>query len=314
MKKWHLFRAFFAVFVVIFIMTFLLTASAMKCIRNFVEIAEITEITEITWLYRCAIGSAVISFIASVAIILSTKRIGETSFSFWLKRNYPKLLLGYLLTIFALVSMKSQPIWTVEVVYDVLSTQWTIFGLSLTIFLVWNVIIVDFLKKKQPKEYDSADLIQKYKVVREKDSLSQEIETTFSTTILLTINLFLLLFSTTLIYITARADSVFTQNVLHCSYFFTTNSIVSLFLDILKPLKEEKAEMLKNNSVTKEDINKAEAAFFAQAIIEGIKEKVLSLDSEKYTQEEKKKILVECLEIFKESVNNSGNSSPDGKK
>lgn len=308
MKKWHLFRMFAEEFVFVFIITFLFTNSVVVCIKNFVEIAEMT------WYYRCAIGSAVISVIASVAIVLSTKRIGETNFSFWLKRNYSKLLLGYFLIIIALVSMKGQPIWTEEVVRDVLSIQWTIFGLSLTIFLVWNVIIVDFLKKKQPKECDSDDLIQKYKVVMKKDSLSQEIETTFSTTILLTINLFLLLLSTTFIYITPEADLVFTQNILHCSYFFTTNSIVCLFIDILKPLKNDKAEMLKNNSVTKEDINNAEAAFLTQAIIDGLTEKVMSLDSEKYTQEEKRKMIDECLEVFKESVQNSEKSSPNKKK
>lgn len=308
MKKWHLFRMFAEEFVFVFIITFLFTNSVVVCIKNFVEIAEMT------WYYRCAIGSAVISVIASVAIVLSTKRIGETNFSFWLKRNYSKLLLGYFLIIIALVSMKGQPIWTEEVVRDVLSIQWTIFGLSLTIFLVWNVIIVDFLKKKQPKECDPDDLIQKYKVVMKKDSLSQEIETTFSTTILLTINLFLLLLSTTFIYITPEADSVFTQNILHCSYFFTTNSIVCLFIDILKPLKNDKAEMLKNNSVTKEDINNAEAAFLTQAIIDGLTEKVMSLDSEKYTQEEKRKMIDECLEVFKESVQNSEKSSPNKKK
>lgn len=297
MRKGKTFGLFILFFLAYFFFAFFFVASILACINNF------TEVTNKVLLW-CGVGLVIISAIMSVLTVRNTKRIGETRFSFWFERNYPKLLVGYFLTIFALVSIKSQAIWTAEVVYDILSLQWTIFGLSLTVFLVWDVIIVEFLKNRQPKEPDPSDLLQKYKLALEKRAFSQEIETTFSTIVLLTINLFLLLVSTSLIYISAKPESVFAQGILHCSFFFTTNSIASLFLDILKPLNRDKTEMLKNSNVTKEDIDKAYAALFVQNIVEGIEEAVMGLDPEKYTEEEKKELIVACLEAFREGIEN----------
>ena len=80
-----------------------------------------------------------------------------------------------------------------------------------------------------------------------------------------------------------------------------------LFLDILKPLKRDKVELLKDNAVTKSEIDNAQGIVIAQAIIEGIKKGVEGLDPKLYSEEEKQQILLEYLEAFKESFNNKGN-------
>lgn len=208
----------------------LLVVSILVCINNFVKVPNKA-------LFWCCVAIVIASAINTGLTVRNTKRFRETRLSFWLEKNGPKLLLGYLLTIIALVSVKSELIWDANTASDMLSLQWSIFGLSLTIFLVWNVIIVEFLKNRQPKEPGSSELLQKYKLALEKRSFSKEIETTFFSVVLLTINLFLLLLSTSLTYIGAKSENIITQNILHCSFFFTTNSISCLFLDILKPLK-----------------------------------------------------------------------------
>jgi hypothetical protein len=274
--------------------------SLLICINNFVNVSAKA-------LFWSCVSIVIVSVVIAVLMVKNTKQFQETRFSFWLGKNSPKLLLSYFLIVFALVSIRSEPTWDANTVYDILSLQWTIFGLSLTIFLVWNVIIVEFFKNTQPKEPDPSDSFQKYKLVLEKKSFSQELETTFSTIVLLTINLFLLLLSTSLIYISAEYESIITQNILRFTFFFTTNSIVCLFLDLLTPLEKDRAEMLKRNQVTKEDIDKAQLALFTQAIIKGIEEGVMSLDSEKYTEEEKKKLIAEYLEAFKDGWKSKDN-------
>lgn len=305
MKKGKKIGLFVSVFFVALFFSFILASSMLTCINTFVELS-----SEIRFYCSVGIGAA-ISIVVSVITVRSTKRICETRFSFWLSKNYPKLLISYIFLILALRSIKSEPVWDTEAVLNILSVQWTIFGLSLTVFFVWNVIIVEFLKKRQPGVDDSADLLQKYKIIIEKKSYSQEVETTFFAVTILTVNLFLLLLSTSQIYIVAEPDTLFTQTILRCSFFFTTNSIACLFLDILKPLKKEKTELIKNNNVTKAEIDCAHAALWAQTIIEGIQKAVMTLDPEKYTEEEKKQILIAYLEAFREAVNDSKNSKPD---
>lgn len=308
MKKRKIYGLFLLVFFAFLLFTSIFVGVILICINNFIALSSMI------WIWLGLTISIVISFVGTTLIVCRTKRIRETKLSFWLGKNYPKLLLGYILFVLALASVKNQLVWTTDMVYDVLSLQWTIFGLSLTIFLVWNVIMVEFLKNKQPKESDSSSVFSKYIVAIEKKTYSQEIETTFSTAILLTINLLLLLLSTSLIYISAKPDSIITQNILLCSFFFTTNSIVCLFMDILKPLNKDKAEMLRNNNVTKEDIDKAQAVLFAQAIIDGLKVGVMSLDPEKYSEDEKRILFVEYLEAFKDYVNSKEDSNSANQK
>lgn len=308
MKRGKIFGVFVLAFFAFFFFTSILVGSILICINNFIDLVGMV------WFWRGLKISGIVSVVGAVLIVRRTKRIQETKFSFWIGKNYPKLLLGYIFVVLALASVKKQPIWATDMVYEVLSLQWTIFGLSLTIFLVWNVIIVEFLKSKQPKQSDSSDLLAKYTLAIEKKTYSQEIETTFTTVVLLTINLFLLLLSTFAIYMNVKPESVVTQNILHCSFFFTTNSIVCLFMDILMPLKSDKAEMLKNNNVTKEDIDKALAALLTQAVIDGFKEGIMSLDSEKYTEDEKKELFIGYLEAFRDYVRSKETSKSDNQK
>ena len=305
MKKAKSFGLFVSAFSVIFFFVVVLVGSVLICINKFIDLPGIV------WFWRGLKISAVVSFLGAVLIVRSTKRFKETKLSFWIGKNFSKLLLGYVLAVLLISSINSQPIWDADMVYEVLSLQWTIFGLSLTIFLVWNVIMVEFLKAKQPNVSDSSSLFQKYTLALEKKTYTQEIDTTFNSIVLLTINLFLLLLSSTMIYINMKPESIITQNILLCSFFFTTNSIICLFIDILSPLKRDKAEMLKNNSVTKSDIDKAQAALFAQAIIDGITQGVMALDSEKYTEEEKKKMIVEYLESFRDGLKGKEKNETD---
>lgn len=292
MKKVKTVGMIVLLFFILFVLAFLLFSAILICISNFIEL------TDRIWLRRAAEVSAVVALIGIVLTTVHSKnRIGETSFSFWFHKNTAKIIIGYILFLIALISIRNESAWTTEAVYDILSLQWMIFGLSLTIFLVWNVIIVEFLKRKQPKESDSDDLLQKYKIVLEKHDFSQEVEVTYSTIILLTINLLLLLISTSLIYISAKPNSILTQNVLRCSFFLTTNSIIGLFHDILKPLKKEKTEMLKNNNVTKSEINTAQAALLFQNALEEMEEK-WGLDTEINTQEEKENLYNKFLETL----------------
>lgn len=305
MKQGKTFGLFVLTFMAFFFFVVLLVGSILICINKFIDLPGMV------WFWRGLMISAIVAFIGAVLIVRSTKHFKETKMSFWLGKNYPKLLLGYILSVLTIGSINNQAIWTADMVYEVLSLQWTIFGLSLTIFLVWNVIMVEFLKTKQPKMSDSPSLYQKYILALEKKTYTQEIDTTFNSVVMLTINLFLLLLSTTMIYISMKPESIITQNVLLCSFFFTTNSVICLFIDILSPLKKDKEEMLKNNSITKSDIDKAYAAQFAQAIIDGITQGVMALDSDKYTEEDKKKLIVEYLTAFKDFVKERESSDPE---
>ena len=204
MKKTKTFGLFVLAFFVVFFFVVLLVGSILICINKFIDLPGMV------WFWRGLKISGTVALVGAALIVRSTKRLRETKLSLWIGKHLPKLLLGYILAVLTIVSINSKPIWDVDMVSEVLSFQWTIFGLSLTIFLVWNVIMVEFLKAKQPKVSDSSSLFQKYMLALEKRTYTLEIDATFNTVALLTMNLFLLLIASTIIYISMKPESIIT--------------------------------------------------------------------------------------------------------
>ena len=97
-------------------------------------------------------SSIILSFVFSVVILVyviiqsnSTKR---TKLSNWIAMNWSKLSLYYIVSLICFVSIKTEIIWGFNQLENIISLEWTIFGISITIFLVWNVLISKYLTSR----------------------------------------------------------------------------------------------------------------------------------------------------------------------
>lgn len=286
------------------IMTFYLVFSVVQCMRNFVEIE----------LKTALLFAACIALLAAILTIIyfcnRIHRIKETRFGFWLSNNYPKLLLGYFILVFALMSITNEAVWTAEEINDVLTIEWTIFGLSLTVFLVWNVLIVEYLKKRKPVDLVNPDFVQKLQLMMDKRSYNQEVESTFTHMVYLTINLFMLLFSSSLVYFSHLPNEVLTQNIVRCTFFLSTNTIVMLFLDILKPLKDDKKSLIEDNQVSKSELDTAQVKAIIQMFIDAEIKRIN--ETEGLSDEEKRRLTKEFFESCKAAIPSKKDSNSDG--
>ena len=294
MRKGNSLSVYIVAFLCAFFASFVFVFTFLECVNNFVVIQSMTI------LVIASLSGIALSIIVVVCIALRRKKVGESKVGFWFSNNSPKLILGYFLLLLFLESVTADAIWTADELNDILTLEWTIFGLSLTIFLVWNVLIVDYLKKKRPVETESLQFLQKYRLLLERQSFSQEVELTFSTIVFLSINLILLLVSSSLLFIVHKPESLITQNFIRCAFFFSTNTIVSLFFDILKPLKKDKDDLKAGNRVTKGELDAALGGTLLQTIIETEIEQISKLEN--ITDEEKKLLTVRCLEEWKDAI------------
>lgn len=266
-----------------FISAFFFAYSLLHCIRNFFDVKN-------QLCLLVSLGAGLVFAIAySIWSALSGKTIRQSKVSFWFESNSPKLILSYLIILLCLISITDKAIWSAEEIVDVLSLEWTIFGLSVTIFLVWNIIYIEYLKKIQPKEPDTDDYLEKYEFLGQKQSFYRQVENSFTSIILLSINLFLLLFSSSFVHISRMEEAILTQNLVLCTFYFSTNTIALLFFDLLKPLKKDRDTFRKANQVTKEErdstLERAIMQKLADAQIRAI------CDSPDLTQEQKDALL-----------------------
>lgn len=196
-------------------------------------------------------------FFSVCAVIYQIVRFNshkKTKFSNWIAMNYPKLILYYIISIICLGAIKSEVIFTIEELRALISLEWSIFGITITIFLVWNVIIVEYLKKKKPICETSISPIKRMRYIEDKGSFFQSASTDFNSISLLIIDVLILTFATSSIYISSSEINLFNQNLAVIAFYFTSNTLLEFFLSILQPLKENKNEILDGTKVSQEEV------------------------------------------------------------
>lgn len=292
----------FSVAIASLVLSFILVYSIIHCVQRFVDIEHL-------FVFRVVFcASVLLSLIFDAFYYSQINKLTKGRIGTWVENNYSKLLLSYLITVFFFISITNHTIWTGDEAHDVLSLEWTIFGFSLTIFFVWNVLIVKYLQKKRPVASEKKDYLSEYEYLLKKRAFSSEIDTTFLTVVLLSINLLLLLFSSALVYISHIPDAIFTQNAIILTFYFLANTITSLFFDILKPLKQEKDALKESCKVSDKELNAALGKAFVEAFITAGIEAIQS--SDELTEEQKKEGVRQYLsgmkEVFRELKEESG--------
>lgn len=216
-----------------------------------------------------------------------------------LSQNYPKLIIIYLLLIIIFISIRPEIIWSFDTLKDVISLEWTIFGISIAIFWVWNVVIVRYLDKAKPIKPEKMCTIQKLEYINKRKDFYPNASTMFNTVTLLIINLLVLAMATACALMINEEVTLFSQNFVIVAFYLCSNTLIGLLSDILKPLKEEKKAMLEETKVTSKDIKEKseieEKLHNASRLIKGI-ELLESVDEEQ-KKKIKTEIVVKTLEI-----------------
>lgn len=289
--------------VFVFILLFPFFFSLLNCLQKFISIEDSFIIIFST------IASVVLSIVNVVITEISLHSLHQSKFSFWIKNNYPKVILSYLILMFVFMSISNELRWKGNEIREVLTIEWTIFEVSMMVFLVWDVFYVNYLKSKQIRTDDKMDSVKRYKALLNKQTLFSDIVSAKSSIIILTINLFLLALSSGMIYISNKQDSVLTQNIVVCTFYFSTNALVLLFIDILKPILAENKALKKANRITKEELDRAESKALLQTIQESVIKTIDDLDPSESERAKATLKIIEGLNILLDD-NSNGQQEP----
>lgn len=204
------------------------------------------------------IFSAALSLIFSISVtiytIIRTNSLKSTKLSNWLAMNWHKFSLYYVISIICFAAIENEIIFDFNALNNLISLEWTIFGISITIFLVWNVLIVNYLKEKKPKEKQGCLPLEKLKTITQKGEFYQNANSLFNSVTLLIINIIVLVLASAVTYMNKNSINLFNQNIAIVSFFFCTNTLIELFMGILKPLSEEKKHILDGTKISNKEV------------------------------------------------------------
>ena len=308
MKKLKILASFISIFLASLIFSFFLLFSIGSVLNDF-------EIITAKTTFFSSIGlSVLVSVLIVVLIIVDTNSKKTNKFGFWIGQHGSKLVLSYVLLLLFSQSIRKEILWTAQEIADVLSIIWTIFGLSIAIFLVWNVLIVGYLKSKQPVEKKDSSLIEHYYYLINRNMFVQDAKALFNTVVFLVINLFVILMATASIYLSKSPESLLTQNITICAFYFSTNTLVFLFLDILKPLQKDRKELIDQNQISSKEIEMAEIGARLQINVETFIK--LVNDNSSLNDEQKKELITLFFDMVKGCLKNDKevNSGDNSKK
>lgn len=198
------------------------------------------------------IVSIILSAIFSLLSVISTNRKEKkvSRLKNWIALNQSGLTFFYCLVIFALASIKSKVMWSYSDLKAIITVEWAILDISITVFLVWKVLIMQYLKDTKPKLRDNTCLINIVLNYEDKLSYYQQADHTFLAVSFLSVNIILLITATAFVLISFQKVTLLNQTTVIICFYFCTNTLALLFFDIIKPLKQEKGNILSTFKVS----------------------------------------------------------------
>lgn len=241
---------FFCVFtwLVYFGLAFVSLVATTSALDRFGFISTLTAFT---------VSLSVSSFFAVVIVlyqIITIKSEKEFRVKTWISNNRARLTLWYVFSVLFFLSMKAELIWDFEELKTVLSLVWTMMGISIAVFLVWGVIVKEYISQKRPQVSKQECNWEKYQYIGKKREFYEEASNLFKSLTLLTVNLTVLILITARIYVISNSLSLFNQNSVIFSLFLCSNTLLDLFIGVLTPLNEIKKQALTETKATQADV------------------------------------------------------------
>lgn len=235
-------------FLLVFIAVFLFLFSILNSFYNF-------NIISVDILFVVSLAASTVISLAVVLYVLNNQKLKLTKFRLFLSEKFFGMILFCFVLMFISISIKPEIVWKKEELKEFISIQWAIFGLSVTIFLVWEVIFSRLLKEQKPKKTKGINLLEEIKYINEKKQYRDNISQKYFLVFYFILNVLILLPATSSAYIPTIDVTLFDQSLIVGSFYICTNTFLQLLLDIIMPILLEKKEAFSDVAVTKFDID-----------------------------------------------------------
>lgn len=236
-------RVFWIAFLEAFVASFWIVLSLFRALCEF------DIILNKAMLYMPCILSCTIATIYAVSICIYIKPSKRFLLNKWARKNCNKLIMVYILLLIFLVAVKPEITWSFTEIHNLISLEWTIFGISTAIFLIWNALSINYLNNKKPKKVVCNSILEELKCIQDKAYFLGNINSIFVDIKLMSINL-LRLSMTTIVLYTFGKVTVLNQTMVLFTLLLCTNTISGLFFDILKPFNDNKKALIQEMQIT----------------------------------------------------------------
>ena len=198
----------------------------------------------------CTLISAIF---VSLYIITRKSFIQKMKTSTWIADHVDKILVWYAVPSMTLATIKNDITKTLTDLENMISISWTIFSLIVAVFLVWRVLVPEYLKRNTPS-CEQNQLIDQSKRMQDRVMFHEKVSTYFVSVYLVMITLLGLLFATISVHMSTKGVTLFNYNATICSFYYCCSTILFLFIDICRLTKKDRDDLLEDVRVSNSEI------------------------------------------------------------
>ena len=234
----------------------------------------------------CALLCTVVSY-----VLMHIKR--KSKIRNYFSRHYSKFVFAYLFVVICLLSTKAISIWSYEEIKEIISLQWTIQGLAVTIYLVWHIIVPANLIENMPQLTKKKYLYSKMNHIKNKENYYHKVSVQYNSVYYLIISLLCTSGTTLSCYVfTEDLSSIWGENTIRFSLILSILTMLKLFFDVAILLRKEKKQLINDVKITENDIEEHNET---QEKIEQVRSQLHNIDCLELSEDEKFRIKYKLL-------------------
>lgn len=204
----------------------------------------------------------------------------------WIWPNISKVVFCWVISNLFFISMQSRLMWSRSEAQSLVSLEWTIFGISIAIFVFWSPAFFEYLKRQNPEKAKVNSFIRIEKSIYKQIKISS-----FVIDVVFMITDFIVLCIATLSLYMLPEINVLIQTAILFSFFLCMNTISGLLINMFNYFALQKKMLLNEMNVTDDEIEMAS----------NFRRKISMLKNSKISEKEKAKLKTELfMECFKE--------------
>lgn len=236
-------------FILLFFLMFLLVGASTYIFVKF------NYITFKSYFALSFTGGLTLAFIIWLVILIKAKIGKVTSISDFILNNVMNILVFFTFLCLFANSVEKKLIWNTNKMFEVLQIEWTIFTISIALFIFWPTIMSKYLLQNKPEFVTKDNPISHFESLCKKRAFYIDLKWTTSSILYIIVNLVSIILST--LNAIFYEYNILTQTVLIFSFYMCTNTIFTFMIDIVKAILILRKNYLKEYKVTVDEYNKA---------------------------------------------------------
>lgn len=230
-------------------------------------------------------------------------------FNAFVKENLSIILTAIFFFMLFLMSIKNEVYITQSKAESIMPVLWGIFGISVSIFVLWNTILEK--SSNIDNQEKAVNARRKYAQILAKQERRVKLKDSLVNIIYFSVNMISLCFASACVYLTRTEIGLLEQCVLSFAFYVSTNTLVTVLNNVvITPTIKKIYNQIKDNKVSQKELDKAKEEANLEQLLYQVLEviidnKIKNSESPNINESQKEVIIDDIISTMQDDTKNN---------